>query len=431
MKLYIILIFACIQSSRCDTLETSSQIPSTPLNASQELSAMCESGFDLTERGECVDIDECARAIASGQEPICETGFQCMNTRGSYQCISIETRIATFSNDDAIGDNEVELTECADGYEYNKKLDSCVDINECENGSFLCFDNEYCINQDGSYSCEVIKCPDGQRPNARGACYEVPCAHGYIWDNFYEDCVDINECQTADNNQCNDDEVCKNTIGSFVCATLPNCTTGYKPSQYIDHCIDIDECAELQQSCSNPIEHCVNTIGSFSCDCNVGYTRDLNGTCMDIDECLIGSHHCSELTSSCENIVGGYHCVCKHGFQHDNLTNICKDVDECESGSFACFQGQQCVNLHGSYTCRSVLCREFERLTVDGICEQVPCDDGYKFDQLWERCLDIDECQSSPCQTNETCYNLEGSFKCVHINCTDGDYLAVFKSKLT
>lgn len=40
------------------------------------------------------------------------------------------------------------------------------------------------------------------------------------------------------------------------------------------------------------------------------------------------------------------------------------------------------------------------------------CQKGYKYDQLWERCADIDECAENEGKCQGTCYNSIGSFEC-------------------
>lgn len=75
--------------------------------------------------------------------------------------------------------------------------------------------------------------------------------------------LDINECnETTDNCQ----QSCVNTPGSFTCG----CKAGYTRSQDGRTCVDVNEC-ESANDCSSQAT-CTNTPGSYLCFCNPGYT---------------------------------------------------------------------------------------------------------------------------------------------------------------
>jgi len=96
----------------------------------------------------------------------------------------------------------------------------------------------------------------------------------------------VNEC-TASNSTC--EQICINTIGSFVC----NCSEGFSLNSSdmascdgehtFHHTVhlnslfhpfpsDIDEC-DTPGVCGDNAT-CNNTIGSFLCECNLGYSGD-------------------------------------------------------------------------------------------------------------------------------------------------------------
>ena len=95
---------------------------------------------------------------------------------------------------------------------------------------------------------------------------------------------DINECQ-SNNGNC--DQMCVNTIGSYMC----NCSEGYLLSEDLTTCDgnsdtimlqifssfnfieDIDECTEISGAC-HPNASCTNTVGNYLCTCSPGYSGD-------------------------------------------------------------------------------------------------------------------------------------------------------------
>ncbi|CAH3197867.1 unnamed protein product, partial [Porites evermanni] len=109
---------------------------------------------------------------------------------------------------------------------------------------------------------------------------------------------------------------------------------------------DFDECGGDNNQChQNAI--CTNTIGSYSCRCSVGYAGD-GFLCRDIDECSSG-HQCDS-SATCYNTDGSYTCTCNSGFTGDGRT--CRDVDECSLNTHDCHSHAICTNTEGSFTCK-------------------------------------------------------------------------------
>lgn len=146
-------------------------------------STTCQAGYTYrAAKGWCEDIDECAN-----NANICGTGYQCVNTIGSYECQDIdECQNATICKKgfQCINGNGsyscVDIDECAitpsvcnAGYECKNTVGSysCTDINECSNNSTLCKKGYSCENTPGSYMCNDINecllspCPFGTRCN--------------------------------------------------------------------------------------------------------------------------------------------------------------------------------------------------------------------------------------------------------------------------
>ena len=123
------------------------------------------------------------------------------------------------------------------------------------------------------------------------------------------------------------------------------CRPGYKEVNHVE-CEDIDECTNSSHDCE---QVCQNTIGSFVCSCSDNYRLGPDGKqCVNYIECVSDNDHtCDEPNMICVNDAGGYHCVCSSGFTHDGQR--CQDVDECASGDHGC--DQVCHNTQGGFIC--------------------------------------------------------------------------------
>lgn len=99
----------------------------------------CRVGFEKKNGSKrCTDIDECASGTA-----FCDKNhFNCVNTSPGYRCAPKDGLDSRYNG-------------CLDGFIFNKTLQSCVDINECENTTLnLCNKTSTdCINLLGGYKC--------------------------------------------------------------------------------------------------------------------------------------------------------------------------------------------------------------------------------------------------------------------------------------
>ncbi|MBN3292203.1 LTBP1 protein, partial [Polypterus senegalus] len=95
---------------------------------------------------------------------------------------------------------------------------------------------------------------------------------------------------------------------------------------------------------------------------------------------------------TCVTVQNGYTCYCHNGYQMNTLQTHCVDINECEKSP--CEGKGKCVNTAGSYTCY--------------------CHSGYiqVITQKRRSCQDEDECLIDKICENGTCVNLEGSYFC-------------------
>ncbi|XP_074858282.1 hemicentin-1 isoform X3 [Carettochelys insculpta] len=184
----------------------------------------CDPGYQLKGR-KCLDVNEC-------RQHVCRPDQQCKNTRGGYKCIDL----------------------CPNGM-TKVENGTCIDIDECRDGTHHCRYNQICENTQGSYHCV---CPRGYRSQGVGRA-----------------CLDIDECDNRDACQ----HECRNTLGSYKCT----CPTGYRLMANGKTCQDVDECLEQNIHCG-PNRMCFNMRGSYQCidtPCPPNYQRDpLSGFCL-------------------------------------------------------------------------------------------------------------------------------------------------------
>lgn len=389
----------------------------------------------------CDDIDECLTEGANTCDREYET---CVNTVGDYICQP---------HDDNHGDLSTGSDQsCPPGHSFF--LISCIDIDECADGTHNCRVGEVCHNQVGSFRCDSL--------TGGGPVEDKECPRGFQPDARTGDCADVNECASGTHN-CMDSQRCDNTLGSFTCVRFITCGTGYTFSQNTGQCEDDDECALGLHNCQGlgKAYDCRNTRGSFRCErrtcpegqllnedtgqcaqviCQEGFTIGPAGTCVDVDECADSQlNPCSD-RERCENTMGAFNCIeqCSVGMQLTSDGSRCVDVDECTRGTHNCYGGRTCINTMGSFKCAcpqgyelspsTAMCRDIDECAnpytvcgLDSECQNSPgsfrcvCKPGFRRsrdDDRTSRCVDINECQTIPGICQQRCANMWGSYRC-------------------
>jgi len=126
-------------------------------------SCSCDAGYRGLNCEE--NVDDCSSNPCI--HGVCSDGidsYQCECEMG-YQGLNCDVKIANCSdNNGGCEQNCKEVEEeiecsCNSGYVLNDDNITCDDIDECSGDSPNgCFENEYCINSVGSYSCEPCNC---------------------------------------------------------------------------------------------------------------------------------------------------------------------------------------------------------------------------------------------------------------------------------
>uniref|UniRef100_H3BHZ4 Crumbs cell polarity complex component 2 n=1 Tax=Latimeria chalumnae TaxID=7897 RepID=H3BHZ4_LATCH len=280
-----------------------------------------------------------------------------------------------------------------------------VDINECD--SSPCKNGAICVNKANGYNCfcvpgfqgynceiDINECASRPCQN-NGTCfnemdgYLCKCILGYTGINCE---VEINECES---DPCQNGGTCRDHVGFYTCT----CAPGYKG----DQCqIDIDECAS--QPCNNR-GTCHDSSNRYICNCSG--TGFMGENCeIDILECA--SDPCVN-NATCQEGVNNYTCLCWNGYtgRHCEI-----DINECDEGP--CLNGGICYERSNQsyYGSLSEFNYKFSYRSAAGyIC---CCQPGF----TGEDCsINIDECESQPCQNGGTCEDLIDKFNCF---CTPG-----------
>ncbi|XP_051789547.1 fibulin-1-like [Erpetoichthys calabaricus] len=363
----------------------------------QSVLCSCHQGYQLkSDLRSCEDTNECITGLHN-----CTRFQTCENTPGAFLCTP---------NPEA----------CQEGYSFING--QCVDIDECILGTHSCNADQLCENTAGSFSCrQLANCAAGHQASPLGGCSDIdecsalvsPCTEGYNCINTIgsyachrhiiscgrgyhasEDgmrCVDVDECSSGVH-RCSNGQICINAPGTYRC----DCSRGYKADPVTRQCVDIDECTQYSgRVCA---QKCRNEPGSYSCDCEPGYTLTKNQrNCQDVNECE--SAPCSQ---ECANVYGSFYCYCQKGFvlnQTDRST--CEDIDECAMDSTLC--SFRCVNTPSSFYC---------------VCPK----SGYTLSSNGRNCKDVDECTlgTHNCSLTESCFNIQGDFRCLSIQCPQG-----------
>ncbi|XP_074858281.1 hemicentin-1 isoform X2 [Carettochelys insculpta] len=300
----------------------------------------CDPGYQLKGR-KCLDVNEC-------RQHVCRPDQQCKNTRGGYKCIDL----------------------CPNGM-TKVENGTCIDIDECRDGTHHCRYNQICENTQGSYHCV---CPRGYRSQGVGRA-----------------CLDINECEQVPK-PCAFQ--CANTPGSFKCICppgqhllgdgkscaglerLPNYGTyynnynyaqfspvrdNYQPQQYYRHSSDLYSSYSEYRNSRIPLSRTKRTIRET---CPGGYEAH-NGKCIDIDEC----DNRDACQHECRNTLGSYKCTCPTGYRLMANGKTCQDVDECLEQNIHCGPNRMCFNMRGSYQCIDTPCPpNYQRDPLSGFC---------------------------------------------------------------
>ncbi|KAJ8376139.1 hypothetical protein SKAU_G00067190 [Synaphobranchus kaupii] len=309
------------------------------LNTIGSYRCACEPGYQLRNR-RCIDINEC-------RQRVCRLDQQCKNTRGGYTCIDL---------------CPTGMTKGVNG--------TCVDIDECKDGTHQCRYNQICENTRGSYHCT---CPRGYRSQGVG-----------------RPCLDINECEWVPTPCAHQ---CVNGPGSFKCLCPPgrhllgdgkSCAGLEKLPSYESYSFGYRTSQSSPERSYHQRQYhslASQSYHSFLSDsdlkgpahrsrrgtrraCLEGF-KARRGRCLDINEC----ENRDACQHECMNTPGSYKCLCPHGYRLMTNGKTCQDVDECLEQNIQCGTNRMCFNMRGSYQCIDTPCPlNYQRDPATGFC---------------------------------------------------------------
>ncbi|CAM4647749.1 unnamed protein product [Lepidochelys olivacea] len=364
---------------------------------------ICRPGFTGTECS--VNINECESNPCKGPHFECvdsANGYICQcqmgpNGEGCHTEISVCSSQPCQNNGTCIEGAEIYTCSCQPGHtgaHCEDNIDECAS-SPCQNGA-ICLDrvNEYncfCVPGFQGYRCEIDINECASRPcKNNGTClnemdhYLCKCVPGYTGVNCD---AEIDEC---DSDPCQNGGTCTDHIGFYTCT----CAPGYEGIQCE---VDINECAS--QPCING-GICHDLVDSYQCDCS---DTGFEGEHCELDILECASQPCLN-SATCLEGVKNYSCACWPGYTGQRCE---EDVDECATDP--CYNGGVCFERSNQtyYGTRYDFPSEFSYSQAAGfLCW---CQPGFS----GENCsVNIDECESQPCQNGGCCTDLVNGFLC-------------------
>ena len=428
----------------------------------------CDVDIDECQSAPCLNAGRCTESV-DAYSCLCSSGYTGDNCEEEVQACETSANTCDRSHAQCIADGPGQFTcECQVGFETRDRGATCTEIDECASRPCV---NGRCSDGLDSYFCECYRGFIGDNCDEdRDECASVPCEHeGRCYDGVDSfDCqcvsgwagdscqINVDECNSV---PCQNDGVCIDGVAEYTCECTPGVWEG-------ENCRDsVNLCERNEDNCDSEHAECVHTgPGEHSCDCDPGYTTINNGVdCTEVDECDSvpclhrarctdgddsytcacttgwSGDNCAESEDDCQSMPclnGGecqdeddkYNCVCLPGFGGAECQT---ETDECVSQP--CLNGGRCVDDILSYDCDCVSGFDGENCAavVDPcsrneadcsneaecihtgpgthICECYP---GFSTNDRGRTCVDIDDCESSPCQNGAACSDGRDAFRC-------------------
>ncbi|KAM8769180.1 latent-transforming growth factor beta-binding protein 4 isoform 2-T2 [Acanthopagrus schlegelii] len=274
----------------------------------------CEPGYEATQTGSCVDVNECSNQTVCGEHAICQ------NLIGTYLCV------------------------CHQGFTSTADGKACVDEDECVSLPGVC-GRARCENVEGSFMCECDR-------------------QGYEFDASSRQCVNTAQQAERASFSSSSSSSSSSHVSVVEMPPLPAARPGELRECYYN-LAERGACSLLATNTSQ--QECCCTVGEgwglgcqyhtcpptgsaeflTLCPSGRGYVTTAAFSYRDVDECKrFHPEVCKN--GVCVNNIPGYNCYCSSGYVYNSTLLECVDHDECEEESCV---GGICVNTVGSYYC--------------------------------------------------------------------------------
>uniref|UniRef100_A0A673H5Q3 Protein crumbs homolog 2-like n=1 Tax=Sinocyclocheilus rhinocerous TaxID=307959 RepID=A0A673H5Q3_9TELE len=262
----------------------------------------------------------------------------------------------------------------------------------CQNGAT-------CVDTMDDYVCLCSR--EGVRYTGRdcdelyNACVFAECegCETELGTEHYTCPEDFNECESGPCVGALSE--CVDELNGYKCLCPPG-FGGEDCSQRITDCID--------EPCLNN-GTCRRIVDGFECTCSQGFHGE---TCEEnVDDC--DSHPCQN-GAICVDGTNKYHCFCVPGYQGHNCEI---DINECASRP--CWNNGTCINGKDQYLCECLLGY------TGNLCGCHLCSIPLLTGQGVNCEMEIDECESNPCQNGATCHDVVGLYTCDCVQGFEGD----------
>ncbi|XP_065815558.1 protein eyes shut homolog [Labrus bergylta] len=334
-------------------------------------------------------------ALHGGDVQLCRLGLR-LNVSVKTQLCQASPLLRLCSGS---GDCQTSLWEgayhCRCRHHYSgrfcEKSDACLD-NPCENKG-VCLSNGSTDPTHRTYKClcpphftgvncsEVVGKENCDRICENGKCAEVSTtSFKCVCDSGFSGPPCEKRRAPCDPNPCRNGGTCEENLKGFtsecVCAdgtVAPACRRRWNlcsPSP----CLNNGTCVS---GGNDYVCRCLRGFSGKNCEEIIDYCGLLNINCLNEGLCL--------------RVIGGYQCVCAPGW----IGEFCQYVgDACLIKPNSCLNGATCITTSQPSSPPQLTCK---------------CPLGF----TGMNCeIDINECDSSPCQHNGTCSDLRGHYQC-------------------
>lgn len=277
-------------------------------------------------------------------------------------------------------------------------------------------------------TCDELACAAPTQCEIVSGAATCVCPRGYT--GTATDCQDVDECVSADMNDCGENARCQNRAGTYECV----CNSGFGGDGRV--CTALSNCNADSNTC-HADAICSTGDTGISCTCSKGFEGD-GKRCADVDECMNGGDTCAD-HATCINRRGSFACACAPGYEGDGQAQCRESCQVALADRSRCAAGARCAldsaGAAACSSCESGYAGDGKTCRADAECAALDCGDntvcvgtagsrrcecapGFEGNPA-SGCADIDECAgANSCESpSNVCVNVSGGYVCA---CAEG-----------